>query len=137
MFCRICGYELPENAQFCSRCGTSVAPSDFAETPMTSAPAAPAKKSGKAITGFVMSLVGIFFGTSIGYDFVGLLITIACGVIGLIFSILGKKEIVQRSLGGKGLATAGLIISIIVLSISALDVIGYMTDLILAPFMIY
>jgi hypothetical protein len=129
MFCRICGYELPDNAQFCSRCGTPVtAPEEYTAAPVNT-PVAPTKTSGKAITGFVMSLVGIFFGINIGYDFVGLIATIACGVIGLVFSILGKSEIKQKSLKGKGLATAGLIISIIVLSISALDVLDYMTGI--------
>ena len=129
MFCRICGYELPDNAQFCSRCGTPVAaPEEYTAAPVNT-PVAPTKTSGKAITGFVMSLVGIFFTTSIGYDFIGLAATIACGVIGLIFSIMGKKEIKSKGLKGKGLATAGLIISIIVLSISALDILQYITEM--------
>ena len=56
----------------------------------------PPRTSGLAIAGFVLSLV-------------------ACGLLGLIFSIMGKNEI-QRSGGtvvGGGFATAGIVISII------------------------
>ena len=123
MFCRICGYELPENAQFCSRCGTNIAEEQNAATPVDTPPA-PAKRSGKSIAGFVLSLCGIFM---LMVDEIVLLIP--CGVLGLIFSILGKKEISSKNLGGKGLATAGLVISIIVLGIIALV---FLTSLLLA-----
>ena len=39
------------------------------------------------------------------------------GILGLIFSILGLKKIKQNGEGGKGLAIAGLVISIVTLAI--------------------
>ena len=134
MFCRICGYQLPPDALVCPRCGTHVETSEFVATPM-SQPAEPLKNSGKGITAFVLSLVGIFLGLSgATYTFMGYMIVIACGVLGLIFSILAKKEISAKKRKGKGLATAALIISIVVLGISCMDIIGYMLDILFFPF---
>ena len=62
--------------------------------------------SGMCIAGFVCSLV-------------------LTGVLGLIFSIIGIKECNEKGMGGKGLGTAGLIISIIKLCILVLWIIGF------------
>jgi hypothetical protein len=64
------------------------------------------RTSGMAIAGFVLSLV-------------------FCGILGLIFSIMGKNEI-QRSGGmvtGSGFATAGIVISIIRMVIEVLYIV--------------
>ena len=114
MFCRICGYELPENAQFCSRCGTHVETSEFVPTAEESTPAEPAKYSGKAIAGFVIALVGIMISA------------IPCGIIGIVFSVLGKKETVELNKKGKGLAIAGLVISILDIVLGVINVINVM-----------
>lgn len=53
------------------------------------------EKKGFSITSMVLGLVGIF------------LFTLPCGVLAIIFSVLGKKK------GGKGFATAGLVLGII------------------------
>lgn len=56
----------------------------------------PQRTSGMAIAGFVLSLV-------------------VCGILGLIFSIMGRNEVRNSggTVGGGGLATAGIVISII------------------------
>ena len=66
---------------------------------MTSVPPTPKKTNGMAITGFVTS----FF----------------CGVLGIVFSAIGLSQTGKDpNQGGRGLAIAGLIISIVSLVIS-------------------
>ena len=100
MNCPKCGTPAAPNAGFCNLCGASfVAPPPMMAggyNPYGQPMMGPQRTSGLAIAGFVLSLV-------------------ACGILGLIFSIMGKNEI-QRSggtVGGQGLATAGMVISII------------------------
>lgn len=91
--CSKCGMVAPHPAPFCSSCGTSLI-SGGVMPAIPSMPVAP-KTSGLAITGFVLSFV--------------------CGVLGLIFSILGYNE-AKKSNGritGQGFALAGIIISIV------------------------
>jgi hypothetical protein len=79
---------------FCSTCGANVATGLPPGTPMMSYPM-PTRTSGMAIAGFVLS----FF----------------CGLLGLIFSIMGRNECKRSDgrVGGGGLALAGIIISIV------------------------
>lgn len=53
------------------------------------------EKKGLSIASMVLGLVGLF------------LFAVPCGVLAIIFSIIGKKK------GGKGFATAGLILGIV------------------------
>jgi hypothetical protein len=115
MICPTCGTQNQPNAAFCSQCSTSLmAPPGMAPggMPRPGMPGAPmgmpgmppgmygappmvTKTSGMAIAGFVLA----FF----------------CGLLGLIFSIIGYNQ-VKRSGGmvtGGGLAMAGIIISIV------------------------
>jgi hypothetical protein len=103
MFCPSCAYQNPDGAAICAACGTSLptgapafaAPGGYGGY---APPLAQRRTSGMAIAGFVLS----FF----------------CGVLGLIFSIIGYNEC-KRSLGrieGHGLALAGIIISIVSLA---------------------
>lgn len=124
MFCKNCGAKIEDNSKFCASCGSEI----ILETPIenntptqeqetiqnpnvestnnTQAEnienSAPRKKfSGKGIAGFVLSLVGLFiFG-------------IPCGILGVVFSSIAMKETKTKNLRGKGLAIAGLVISII------------------------
>jgi hypothetical protein len=68
------------------------------------------KWNGKAIAGFVLSFFGLL------------------SIAGLVFSILARKEIAEKAQQGinergKGLATAGMIISIVILALTALELI--------------
>lgn len=105
MNCPTCGAQNLPNAAFCSQCSTNLmAPPGMPPGPPGMMPGAPmmygappqqTRTSGMAIAGFVLS----FF----------------CGLLGLIFSIMGYNEC-KKSMGtvtGEGLAIAGIIISII------------------------
>jgi hypothetical protein len=102
--CPKCGAPASSSAAFCSACGNNLASAAVLPPapPIVGMPAAvpvivQSRTSGMAIAGFVLS----FF----------------CGVLGLIFSIIGYNES-KRSGGtvtGEGLGLAGIIISIFTL----------------------
>ena len=83
--------QLP--APFCSTCGASLLVGGT--MPAIPPPPVQTRSSGMAITGFVLS----FF----------------CGVLGLIFSIIGFRECKksQGKMTGEGLALAGIVISVL------------------------
>lgn len=90
MSCSNCGHQNATAAAFCNACGGS----------LTGAPplvrqVGPVRTSGMAIAGFVCA----FF----------------CGLLGLILSIMARSEINDSNgeLGGEGLATGGIVISVV------------------------
>ena len=68
---------------------------------------------GLSIAGFVLSLVGIVFAFVLWY------ISIPCSITGLVLSVVGGKKL-KASNQPHGLAIAGLVISIVSLSLSVL-----------------
>ncbi len=109
MYCPQCGMQHNDDAFFCAACGLKFAEKETAQEFMAGAvpPVQPASTyCGKAIAGFVLSLVGLFC--------MGLVL----GILGIFFSVKAMRECDQNpALQGRGLAVAGLIISI-------MDVIG-------------
>jgi hypothetical protein len=114
MYCPTCAHPNPDTAAFCAGCGNNLpAPGYMAGTAPPPYPGQPygqqppygypppmyhntqTKTSGLAIAGFVLS----FF----------------CGILGLIFSIIGYNECKSSNgmIEGQGLALAGIIISIV------------------------
>ena len=73
-------------------------PDDLAEE---SVQILPKKFSGKAITGFVLALIGI-----VGF-------ALPCGILSLVFSALAMKETELPQYKGRGMTISGLVISII------------------------
>lgn len=67
---------------------------------------------GLAITGFVLSLVGIVCSFTFFY------ISLPCSIVGLILSVVGGKKLKANNMP-HGLATAGMVISIIALCLAA------------------
>ena len=104
MFCKNCGTELIDEAKECQNCGTAVEEIKTNTASENNTPDAITQKKnfcGKAIAGFVLSLVGV------------LVLALPCGIIGLVFSALGMSDVKRKSLRGNGLAIAGLVISIV------------------------
>ena len=95
-FCSNCGNEVVEEAVICPKCGASVSQKNQNVSPKGN------NSNGMATAGFILSF------------FVPLL--------GLIFSILGLKKVKETNTG-KGLSTAGIIISSIALFITLISVI--------------
>ena len=88
-FCTNCGNELDDRAIMCPKCGIALT--------QTVANSGQTQSNGMAIAGFVLS----FF----------------IPLLGLIFSILGLKKSKETNTG-KGLSTAGIIISCIIMVIT-------------------
>lgn len=104
-----------DGAQFCGACGLNLgaqqASGATAAEPIINQPTATSTYSGKAIAGFVLSLVGLFCA--------GLIM----GILGIVFSRKGMRECDENpSLMGRGLAVAGLVISILDLVGAAITV---------------
>ena len=130
MFCKYCGNQLNDGAKFCASCGAKVEenPTTKQETEQvnltnelnitneTTQPnltiSTKKKYSGKSIAGFVLSLVGF------------IVAALPCGILGIIFSSTSFNEIRTKNLKGRGLAIAGLVISII-------DIFGGIINLVL------
>ncbi len=88
-FCTNCGNELDDRAIMCPKCGVALTQATNASNGSSS--------NGMAIAGFILS----FF----------------IPLLGLIFSILGLKRSKETN-NGKGLSTAGIIISCITMVIT-------------------
>lgn len=88
-FCTNCGNELDDRAIMCPKCGIALT--------QTVANSGQTQSNGMAIAGFVLS----FF----------------IPLLGLIFSIIGLKRSKETN-NGKGLSTAGIIISCITMVIT-------------------
>ena len=95
MNCPACGAGNQPNAAFCSQCATNLMVPPGMGAPAYMPPIQATRTSGMAIAGFVLS----FF----------------CGLLGLIFSVIGYSECKNSAGGvtGEGLAIAGIIISIL------------------------
>jgi hypothetical protein len=102
MFCPSCAHNNPDTATFCAACGGGMPRPTGVPHPMMGQPplgygppVAQSRTSGMAVAGFVLS----FF----------------CGLLGLIFSIVGYNETKNSggAVGGAGLAIAGIVISIV------------------------
>lgn len=108
--CSNCGFDNDDSSKFCVGCGAElpVAVAPAPQVKVEAAPsqqvapsaAAPSKTSGLCIAGFVVSLISI---PLIGIP----------AIIGLILSICGLGATNKKNLKGKGLAIAGIIISIL------------------------
>lgn len=120
MKCEYCGRRVGENYKFCPDCGAKltadaeveVKEPEKLEEKVVEQPAQvdsgfqPQKKSSFSIAGFVLSLCPILTGY----------LAIPCAILALVFSAIAISKC-KKGTGGKyGLALAGLIISIIILS---------------------
>ncbi len=92
MFCKYCGTELNNDAVFCEKCGR----------PTGKSPMPQEKKSGMSVASMVLGISGLIAWI---LPLIGFPVTIA----GLILGISGRKK------GGKGMATAGIVLCIITL----------------------
>lgn len=109
MVCKKCKAQIAEGAKFCPACGAPVeevaaAPAQPAATEAASAPATAPVTAEKnnicALIGFILSIVSVCCcGTS--------------SLVALILSIVGLNQIKSGNGKGKGLATAGIILSVI------------------------
>jgi len=115
-FCSNCGAEIQDGFAFCEKCGNPVDGSVKAPAQQPAQQAqynpqyaqAPAKRNGMALAGFILSLVNVF--CCLG----------GLNLFALIFSIIGLVKAKDYNGDRKGLALAGLIITIVAMVISVI-----------------
>lgn len=120
MICNNCGAQLPDGTAFCTTCGApqSGTPQGgmqqggaqpmqmgYGQQPMYGMPVVQKPSSGLAIASLVLGIVGLLFSCCIPY------LPFLCSLAGCILGIIS----LAKKMGGKGMAIAGLICSIIAL----------------------
>jgi hypothetical protein len=114
IYCPRCGKELNENNRFCTNCGAALpTPSNFNEFTTVAPGVAKTDGSGIAVAGFVLAIIALFGGW---IPFIGWL----AWLLGLIFSCIGLSKSKRPDDSRKGLAIAGLVISLVALVVSSL-----------------
>ena len=106
MYCNKCGSYIPSKRTVCSNCGAPV-PDPNAPAPAVE-PEPGKRPNGIAAGGLVMGILTLVFCWLPGIPFF-------TGVVGVIFSIAG---IVKKNARAKGVAVAGLILSVTGLGLS-------------------
>ena len=122
MFCEKCGTEITNGSMFCHNCGAKVAAGADTQETKTEAPAAetfrskmdsaPQTKkavSGYAIASLVTGIIGLFF------------CGIILGILAIVFANIAKK---QNGGVKDGMSTAGFVLGIIALVVSAIVIIA-------------
>ena len=110
-FCKNCGVELRTEAKFCTSCGmsqTGIVKKPVQVQTQNIVSRQSNSYNALCIAGFASSIVPLFFS--------GLIFSI----IGLILSSIGCKDAINNNERGVGLATIGIILSIILLFISVI-----------------
>lgn len=121
MKCTQCGAEVADGVKFCPECGAPMEAEETKEAAMQlpdvpsgsgesgSSYGEPKKNNGKAIASLVLGIIAIVT-IFTGY---GAIIGLIMGVVGIVLGVNAKKEIDATGEEGKGMATAGLVCSII------------------------
>ena len=133
MFCGKCGTSIPEGNSFCSNCGspidipvaqpsgqTNVNPIQPTPIVMSAPQPEPIKRRNGFATvglmfGILAALFSLSFTSTLGSDANSgisliIVITYPMSILGIVFSRIGISK--SKNYGGKGIATAGLILSI-------------------------
>lgn len=109
MFCKHCGKEIQQGAAFCSHCGgmteNRVQSADPFDTPPASYNSAPSSPAPKPTTAPVPQNNTL--------STVGFVLSFLISLAGLICSIMGLKKADECGGTGKGLAIAGIVISVL------------------------
>ena len=93
MYCKKCGMNVDDGVNFCPGCGEQMGQQMTGNGGVAASQSQPSDTNGMAVAGFVLSF---FF-----------------ALLGLIFSCVGLAKSKQMDGKGKGLAIAGIIISIV------------------------
>ncbi len=115
MFCKNCGKEIPDGANVCPNCG---------QAPNGPAPVQPGGNpdDGKGLS--IAALVLGICGCALFWFSVANVIILAANILGIIFGIKGRKKSMAAYGKASGIATAGLVLSIIGTSICGIGVLS-------------
>ena len=114
MKCSKCSAELEDNAKFCPQCGAPVGDDyvqhEQAQTQYQSQPQG--QPQGNAQSQTQGNTTYVYQRTN-GFAIAGFVLSFFVAILGIIFSAIALKQISDRGEGGKGLAIAGLVLSIV------------------------
>jgi hypothetical protein len=115
-YCTACAHNNPDTATFCAACGAQLPAMGGGAGPMPQQypPGYGGQPYGQPYGQPGPYYQGVQHRTS-GMAIAGFVLSFFCGILGLIFSILGYNESKNSggTVGGAGLAMAGIIISIV------------------------
>lgn len=100
--CDNCGAELSDEAQYCTQCGmpTGTSTQTFQMPPPPGYQKTRSRYNGMCVAGFAVSLGGIF------------VLPPLAGILSVIFSAIGLKNLSTNGQLGKGLAVTGILMGI-------------------------
>lgn len=76
-------------------------------------PPHPGGTNGAAIAALVLGLIGVLFGVLLGFFVFTAIIAIILGIVGIVFGVMGRRRAADPRVGRKGMATTGLVLSIL------------------------
>lgn len=108
MYCKYCGHEISADSLFCPKCGKSLDSytkdiiDDYTQSAYNPNTIHSAEKKGLSITSLILGILGliVWLLPIIGFPII---------IVGLVLGICGRNK------GGKGMATAGIVLCIITL----------------------
>ena len=120
MICPKCNHDNPNDATFCQSCGEPMNEQKLQQSQDNNNSASqPVPGKGNAIAAMVLGIIGCVF---CWWGVVNI-ISLALSIVGLILAIKARKEMVG-GVPGRGMATAGLVLSIIGLVLSGIGVLA-------------
>ena len=106
MKCSKCSAELEDNAKFCPQCGAPVGDDYVQHEQAQTQNQSQSQGQPQGNTAYVYQRTN-------GFAIAGFVLSFFVPILGIIFSAIALKQISDRGEGGKGLAIAGLVLSIV------------------------
>lgn len=122
MYCKNCGNSISDDAVVCPNCGVQVGelkPSSNAKVNGTESPKA---SNTVGLVGFILAMVGVVFWLIgvVATRFI-FIVSIFLSIAAIVCSALGMKNAKQNNAQHRGLSIAGLVVGIVVVSISVIQ----------------
>lgn len=119
MYCKNCGNSISDDAVVCPNCGVQVGELKPSGNVGTNESASPKASNAVGLVGFILAMVGVVFWL-IGFAataFIFIVAILLC-IAAIVCSALGMKNAKRNNAQFKGLSIAGLVVGIVVVSIS-------------------
>ncbi|MBO5009381.1 MAG: hypothetical protein IKJ13_02665 [Clostridia bacterium] len=87
-------------------------------------PAQSTAGKGQSVAALVLGIVSAAFSMFLAVAFPVNLIFLACGIIGIVLGVMGRKKSIEANGKASGIATAGFVLSIIGTVLSALFIVS-------------
>jgi len=121
MFCQHCGNSNDNASKFCFSCGKALEASAAPDTPPAGAYVPPPQQPQPGYQAYQTPQPQKTTNTM---AIIGLVCAFFMPLVGLVVSIIARKQCIENQEEGQNLATAGIIVSVISMALIALLVIG-------------